>query len=109
MACTLCCADDSRAVHTNEMWAGIWNSACCHRACSPCLEQWIDKCLPLCRAWQVMRIPCFAPGCQKMLPQKLVIASSADARVLAEAIDRRRGCDELRPCPICGEKCCPLE
>jgi len=88
------------------MWAGTWHSACFHEACLPCIRQWVERSLPACRATRTLRVTCYAPGCKKSLPQKLVLAASFGARLLAEGIDKHEDSTlERTPCPTCGLQC----
>jgi len=51
-------------------------------------------------------VPCYAPGCQKALPQKLVLAFSGAANALAALVDDGGLCAEAwlgQVCPLCAE------
>lgn len=105
------CGEVGVELQVNETWAGTWHSACCHRACLPCVRQWVNASLEQCRAQGQLRVQCYHPGCKKSMPQKLVLNASLGARLLAEAIDRcgrPQDWPVLVPCSQCGATCRPL-
>lgn len=108
MACCSVCHAHNVELHVNEMWAGTWHSACFHEACLPCIRHWVEASLPQCRDNQVLRVQCYAPGCRKLMPQKLVLAASFGARLLAEAIDKCQERPSATPCATCGLPCASL-
>lgn len=57
-----------------------------------------------------LRVPCFEPGCHKVLPQKLVLTFSDSANVLALAIDAEQNqqLHEAQGCPRCGRFGLPI-
>lgn len=89
MACLLC--GEGCDLLVNETWAGTMHSACAHGACEGCVAQWIESCLPLCLHEAQLRVPCYAPGCCKLLPQTLVFHVSEPAHSLAVEIDAQQG------------------
>lgn len=89
MTCLLCGAD--RHLLVNETWAGSFHSACTHGACEGCVSQWVESQLPKCRQEAHLRVQCYAPGCCKLLPQKLVFHASETANSLALEIDAQQG------------------
>lgn len=95
MTCSICgnLCDDALV---NEMWAGTLHSACFHAACAGCLREWIGAELPRCRSEGVLRVRCYAPGCQKVIPQTLILHISSAANGLALEIDRQA--DRLQQC-----------
>jgi len=108
MACLLCGARDVDLC-VNETWAGTWHAACTHGACLPCVRNYVNQCLPQCRAAGFIRVQCYQPGCRKAMPQKLVLSASVAAQVLADAIDKdKREMFELVPCSKCKHICNPL-
>lgn len=75
--CPLCVELQELLVH--ETWAGTLHSACLHGACRECLRMWIFSQLYHCRAEGQLRVPCFAPGCTKVLPQTLTFHACPEA------------------------------
>jgi len=62
--------------------------------------------MPQARALRTLRVQCYAPGCQKSLPQKLVLSVSFAARLLADAIDKDEATPSLpQQCGSCGLEC----
>jgi len=84
--CAICCEPTEQLINM-EAWAGKWHSACNHEACAPCIEAWVGTQLEACAANYMLRIQCI--GCQKMMPQKVVLACSSAARCLADNLERR--------------------
>jgi len=70
-----------------ESWAGKWHSACNHGYCSDCLKQLIHAELPKCSDNQHLSVFCTAENCGKRIPQRMVLAMSIEARMLANVID----------------------
>lgn len=92
--CMICETDSSGVlIHTMEAWAGEWHSACGHSACAGCLLSHIDGCMEQCMSTAQLRIPCFV--CHKTIPQRLVLAVSALAAKVADAIDTGTRSTEL--------------
>jgi len=88
----------------NESWTGEFHSACNHTACRQCIRKWTTRSLQGCAENGELRVPCFEPGCRRVLPQRLVLAFSHSANVLAEALDaqEKRLLHGAEPCERCG-------
>ena len=95
----------SEGLRVFEMQAGRFHTACSHAACEACLRELVIGQLPLSRERWHLAVYCPEPGCQKRLPQRLVLQVEA-AQALANTIETstRWPClnDEPR-CPLCGK------
>ncbi|CAE7480963.1 GBP1 [Symbiodinium sp. CCMP2456] len=97
----------SEDLHVFETHAGRLHTACSHAACGPCLRQLVLRQLPKSRERWQLEILCPEPGCQKRLPQRLVLTVK-EADDLAKAIDTdgvwpSLGDEESQHCPLCGK------
>ena len=80
-------------------------ATCRHAACKACLRELVVGQLPLSRERWHLAVYCPEPGCQKRLPQHLVLQVK-EARALANTIDTssRWPCLNDEPqCPICDK------
>jgi len=68
----------------SETWAGSLHSACTDGACEDCLREWVACC-------PQGRVPCYAEGCVKFLPQKL----TEHARQIKQGSCAPRACNLL--------------
>mmetsp|Transcript_133676 Transcript_133676/g.427414 ORF Transcript_133676/g.427414 Transcript_133676/m.427414 type:complete len:512 (-) Transcript_133676:74-1609(-) len=106
-SCLLCGQYQSeRSLFTNESWAGTWHAACEHAACLPCLHKHIDGQLAKCDKQRFLRVPCYAPGCHKVIPQTLVFEASDAAKKLAENLDEQH--NTTKPWRFTFQLECPL-
>ena len=90
-----------------ETHAGRLHTACSHAACGRCLRQLVVGQLPKSRERWQLEILCPERGCQKRLPQRLVLTVK-EAEDLARAIDSdglwpSLGDEVSQLCPLCGK------
>uniref|UniRef100_A0A7S4RUE5 RING-type domain-containing protein n=1 Tax=Alexandrium monilatum TaxID=311494 RepID=A0A7S4RUE5_9DINO len=111
LRCTLCGSPED--VHVNDTWARI--SSCSHAACRNCIRTWIAQSLRACVENEMLRVPCFEPGCRKAMPQRLVLAVSDSANMLVVALEEKEQQQqqqqpqqqlqpqlEAQPCQVCS-------
>mmetsp|Transcript_4567 Transcript_4567/g.10065 ORF Transcript_4567/g.10065 Transcript_4567/m.10065 type:complete len:421 (+) Transcript_4567:43-1305(+) len=91
LACVICGTDEK--VSTCESWVGSFHSACNHAYCSTCLEKHINAHITHCYDEQHLTVYCCSTDCPKRIPQKMVLGTSIEARMMANAIDlgKKRG------------------
>ena len=100
--CPICCEAGGH-LYTNEMYAGAFHSACTHYACARCIDTWVEQQLPACRANLQLRAQCY--GCEKTMPQKLVLMNKA-ALELANQLERREALQRNELFPPCMQVEC---
>ena len=97
VTCPICCEKvHASNLHIMEEFAGAFHSACSCEACTTCIQTWVELQLPQCVRAQILRIPCFG-GCNKTLPQKIVLQTSERARTLASNLQYRWDVLERNP------------
>ena len=78
---------------------------CSCSACDECIRRWIDVQLPVCRNNKMLRISCI--GCTKMMSQKMVLAISPAAAILASQLDHRMSLQANKLYPSYMQVECP--
>ena len=103
--CPVCCetVTEEKLFYMDGWVQHGCSCSCC--ACEACLLHWIDAQLTKCRNQKALRIPCI--GCNKFMPQKMVLTISAPAAVLARQLDYRMALEANKLYPHCMQVECP--
>lgn len=103
LTCPICAGDNE--VHVMSEWAGKAGAACACAACFACVRTWVEAEVTACSARKHLRVRCLGP-CGKALPQRLVLAASAQANTLALLLDRREQLQHNRLFPADAQVDC---